>query len=161
MNIYCDMDGVVADWSAMVETINNRVTCSYSEMPHDEWVRVTQYERFYRDVPLMPQAHELVQLLRGHCYQHNTRFQFLTALPSRHAWQYAAYDKVWWAHHHWPGAPVFFGPYSPDKHKHCEPGDLLIDDNPQNCQQWQTAGGLAVLYTRYENSISQIKEYLK
>lgn len=147
MKIYLDMDDVVADWMPAARAIVNR-NWNYGErIPESDWSKVKAKSRFYRDLPIKPGAHELVD----YCKQLVENGQaeglyFLTALPHDHSVPYAAQDKVWWAHERFPEIPVFFGPYSYDKWRHCRPGDILIDDRTSNCSEWQAAGGRAHIY---------------
>jgi 5'(3')-deoxyribonucleotidase len=151
MKIYLDMDDVVADWMPAAKAIVNR-SWEYGErIPDSDWNKVKAKARFYRDLPIKPGAHELV----AYCQNLVTtgvaeNLQFLTALPHDYSVPYAAQDKVWWAHERFPGIPVFFGPFSFDKHKHCQPGDILIDDRVSNCNEWIQAGGHAHIYRTWE-----------
>ena len=151
MIIYLDMDDVVADWMTEARRIVNR-NWNYGErIPESDWNKVKAKQRFYRDLPLKPGAHELVQFCRDALSRGLIDdLAFLTALPHDDAVQYAASDKVFWAHERFPGIPVFFGPYSFDKHKHCRPGDILIDDRTSNCEEWIAAGGHAHIYRTWE-----------
>ena len=74
---------------------------------------------------------------------------------------YAANDKVWWAHRHFPGIPVFLGPFSHDKWRHCVAGDILIDDRHSNCHEWQSVGGRAHIYTTWEKCKPWLEDALK
>jgi hypothetical protein len=75
---------------------------------------------------------------------------------------YAAQDKVWWADKHFPGIPVFLGPFSHDKWRHCKnPDDILIDDRHSNCHEWIAAGGIAHVYTTWGNCEAWFKELKK
>ena len=151
MIIYLDMDDVVADWMGTARAIVNR-NWNYGEyIPEEEWSKLTAKKRMYRDLPLKEGAQELVQF----CRDAVTRGQadgmaFLTALPHSGLVQWAASDKVFWGHKHFEGIPVFFGPYSFDKHKHCQPGDILIDDRISNCEEWRAAGGHSHIYRSWE-----------
>ena len=50
-----------------------------------------------------------------------------------------------------------FGPYSHDKHVHCLPGDVLIDDRTSNCEDWRRAGGVAIQHRdSVENTLKEI-----
>jgi len=149
--IYLDMDDVVADWMATARAIVNR-NWEYGErIPEADWSKVKAKERFYRDLPLKAGAHDLVQYCRDAVSNGQARgMAFLTALPHDYAVQWAAYDKVFWAHRHFEGIPVFFGPYSFDKYKHCRAGDILIDDRHSNCSEWRSAGGQAHEYRNWE-----------
>jgi hypothetical protein len=151
MILYLDMDDVVADWMPAARAIVNR-NWEYGErIPAEDWDKVKAKKRFYRDLPIKPGAHELV----AYCQDALSKgliddLAFLTALPHDDAVQYAASDKVFWAFERFPGIPVFFGPYSFDKHKHCRPGDILIDDRHSNCHEWRSAGGHSHEYRTWE-----------
>jgi len=151
MIIYLDMDDVVADWMPAARAIVNR-NWEYGErIPAEDWDKVKAKQRFYRDLPIKPGAHDLVQYCRDAVSRGQADgLAFLTALPHDDAVQFAAQDKVWWAHERFEGIPVFFGPYSFDKYKHCKPGDILIDDRHSNCSEWRSAGGHAHEYRSWE-----------
>jgi hypothetical protein len=162
MKIFLDMDDVVADWMLAAKTIVKR-NWEYGErIPDSDWSKVKAKERFYRDLPIKPGAHELVQFCRdavtnGQAHE----LAFLTALPHDYSVPYAAQDKVWWAHQHFEGIPVFFGPFSHDKWRHCEPGDILIDDRTSNCEEWKRAGGRAHIYRQWPECHAWLQEILK
>ena len=144
------MDDVVADWMATARSIVNR-NWEYGErIPDKDWAKVKAKQRFYRDLPVKDGAHDLVAYCQKLLADGKIEdLAFLTALPHDDAVQYAAQDKVWWAHERFPGIPVFFGPYSFDKYKHCREGDILIDDRHSNCHEWRSAGGLAHEYRKW------------
>ena len=150
MKIYLDMDDVVADWMPAARAIVNR-NWEYGErIPESDWAKVKAKERFYRHLPIKPGAHELVD----YCKQAVENGQaeglfFLTALPHDYSVPWASYDKICWAQERFPDIPVFFGPFSHDKYKHCQPGDILIDDRTSNCSEWRAAGGRAHIYRNW------------
>jgi hypothetical protein len=78
-------------------------------------------------LPLKEGANELATWCQRYCIKTGTELRFLTALPSQNDMPWAVQDKVWWAADHFPNIPVFIGPYSGDKWKHCQIGDVLID----------------------------------
>jgi hypothetical protein len=87
--------------------------------------------------------------------------KFLTALPRDNDFPWAAYDKVLWAQEHFPGIPVWIGPYSDDKQQRSQPGDVLIDDRKVNIEQWQAKGGFAILHTGdVEASLNTLRSFL-
>ena len=164
MNIYLDMDDVVADWIPYAqELLGLRWDVVAGErIPQDEWDKLKEDFRFYAKLPLKPGAHELVNHCRSYVARNpDTRLAFLTALPHDYSGQYASWDKCWWADRHFPGIPVFFGPFSHDKYRHCKPGDILIDDRHSNCSEWRAAGGISHVYTTWENCKPWIEETLK
>jgi sulfur relay (sulfurtransferase) DsrC/TusE family protein len=151
MIIYLDMDDVVADWHvAAQEFLKKRWIKETERIPQDEWDKIKHDSRFYLNLPLKPGARELVE----YCQQAVANGQadavrFLTALPHDYSMPWAANDKVWWAHKYFPNIPVFLGPFSHDKWRHCEPGDILIDDRVSNCNEWRNAGGLSHIYKEW------------
>ena len=154
-SIYVDLDDVVADWfSFALQHLDYDVPKDSGTMlPQDEWAKLKKIERFYLNLPLKEGARELMHWLRQHVANtpHSIRLAFLTAIPKDNDMLWAPYDKVLWVQRHFPEIPVFFGPYSVDKHKHAKPGDILIDDRPSNISEWTNAGGIGHLYTTWEN----------
>lgn len=150
MIIYLDMDDVVADWMPAARAIVNRNWDYGERIPESDWAKVKAKQRFYRDLPLKEGAHELVQYCRDLVSNKQAEgLAFLTALPHDYSVPFAAQDKVWWAHEHFEGIPVFLGPFSHDKWRHCQPGDILIDDRHSNCAEWRSQGGLAHEYRNW------------
>ena len=163
MNIFLDMDDVVADWhSAAQEVLKLRWTKEGERIPQEQWDRIKEDARFYSDLPLMPGAHELVDMCKRYISK-NPEFNlvFLTAIPHDYCMPLATQDKVWWANRHFPGVPVTIGPFSHDKWRHCKNiGDILIDDRHSNCNEWIYAGGVAHTYTGWPNCKPWLSEQL-
>lgn len=151
IQIFLDMDNVVADFKAYANHVltGHTVDNGY-RFPDDQWQRLRDNPRIYRDLPLKPGAIELVKYCQQICDINDGTLQFLTALPRKNDIPYAIYDKVQWADRFFPGIPVFFGLFSPDKQNYCK-GDnyILIDDRLDNCQQWINQGGLAHQYKNW------------
>jgi len=149
--IYLDMDDVVADWHAAAEQfLKMRWSKDNERIPQQDWDRIKKDSRFYRNLPLKPGANELVEYCRNTVTAGRADgLFFLTALPHDYSMPWAAQDKVWWANDYFPNIPVFFGPFSHDKQRHCQPGDILIDDRTSNCTEWQIKGGLAHIYRNW------------
>jgi PAS domain-containing protein len=145
---YLDMDGVVADWDTAAEQflgVPFRSKPRYGEyrVTSQEWDRLRAQHRFYRDLPLMAQCEQLVNLARNYRDQLGWQLLFLTAVPHNNDQPWAFSDKVLWAQERFPDIAVHFGPHSTDKWRHCEPGDILVDDRGDNCAAWRAAGGTA------------------
>jgi hypothetical protein len=160
MNIYLDMDDVVADWIGYAqEFLKMRWDHSKGErIPQSDWDKLKNDSRFYLNLPLKPGAHDLVDWCKTYCSKNNAGLYFLSALPHDYSMPFAAQDKVWWANRHFPGVPVFLGPFSHDKWRHCKsPEDVLIDDRHSNCGEWISAGGRAHVYRNWEDC----KEWLE
>lgn len=153
MNIFLDMDDVVADWRKHAQDfLNMRWDHSLGErIPQQDWDRLKNDSHFYRTLPLKAGAKELVQRCREITKETNGTLQFLTALPHDYSMPFAASDKVFWGQEHFPDVPVFLGPFSHDKWRYCKGyDDILIDDRTSNCSEWISAGGQAHIYTTWE-----------
>jgi 5'(3')-deoxyribonucleotidase len=162
MNIYLDMDDVVADWM--------KAACEYLDverwdwgqlLPDHKWRRLKDNQRMYRTLPLRAGAEELVEWVTDYCNRTKSGLFFLTAVPHGNDVPWAFQDKVFWAYERFPHIPVFFGPYSHEKWVRCQPGDILIDDRPSNCEEWRRAGGLAHQYKNWSDCKVWLEETLK
>jgi len=152
MKIYLDIDDVMADWTKAAKALVSRDWNYGERIPEADWDKVRAKTRFYRDLKIKPGAMELYQ----YCQDRVTSGQtdglfFLTALPHGDDAPYAVYDKVNWCNLHFPGTPMFIGPYSHDKWRHCQPGDILIDDRTSNCEEWSSAGGQSYIYRDWQS----------
>ena len=106
-------------------------------------------------------AHTGYYLRENRLQQSCQLFYFLTAIPHDYSVPYATQDKVWWANDHFPGIPVFIGPFSHDKWRRCKPGDILIDDRVSNCEEWRREGGLAHIYKNWPDCKAWLEENVK
>ncbi len=156
--IYCDMDGVLVDFDKFVrEQLSDKAQTDDSTM----WAELQAIPNVYQKMKPTPYASALWNFIRSldHCNR-----VILTAIPRVTSVPSAEADKKAWVakyqHSVFMGdqPEVFIGPHSRDKWKHCQQkGDLLIDDRPDNCAQWETAGGVAVCHTGDINrTINQI-----
>lgn len=145
--IYLDMDGVVADFDAYAEPIVGFRTPGGVRYDQEGWAKISANPRVYRDLPEMPDADRLVKEVQQLAANHSMDVKFLTAIPRQNDVPWVHWDKIKWVESRWPAIPVFFGPYSNDKHQHCKsPDDILIDDRPSNIKEWQAVGGKAILH---------------
>jgi len=159
------MDDVVADWRAAVEGY-----LSWQFPGGDQWApmpaelreRLAQYQHMYRDLRLKPGAQDLVQLCRSAVYSGRAQaVRFLTAVPSNlPRWPYSLQHKVEWAQHYFSDIPVWFSIGGENKYQYSQPGDLLVDDRPINCERWRASGGVAVQYRSWHASRSEIESAL-
>lgn len=158
--IYLDMDGVVADFDEYAKRTLG-VPPSQGIYPNDIWNQLASNDRIYRDLVLCKEANTLVESIREIALANKIYIKFLTAVPKGNDVPWAFYDKVEWAQKYFPGIPVMFGPFSKDKHTHCKPDDILIDDRLSNIEEWASAGGHAILYTGdAQDAITKVKQVL-
>jgi 5'(3')-deoxyribonucleotidase len=156
--IYLDMDDVIADFKSYAVRVLRKKS-NEEKWPHEDWVRLKDNHRLYRDLDKTVEADQLVDYCRQLCSQHGWNLMFLTAVPKGNDVHWAFYDKVHWAATHYPDIPVMFGPFSKDKHVHCQSGDVLIDDRTSNCEEWRSAGGIAIQHRGdLNNTINELKK---
>lgn len=163
--IYIDLDDVAADYTGYVNRVlgtNYQVgdlksAHHWKELCHNHQHMFMDLEPNQEFIPIL---HKIV----GQVGESNVAF--LTALPydEQYMWQYAPYHKVQWVLNYLApmgySIPVFFGPFAHDKYRHYNDGDILIDDQHQNCEQWISAGGTAHVYTNAANCHSFLLEHL-
>lgn len=156
--LYLDMDGVVADFDGYAQRILNGNKPNHTIYPDSDWRTLRSNPRLYRDLNKMQDSDQLVQGCRTFCQQRGLNLMFLTAIPHDNDMPWAFYDKVVWVQTHYPDIAVHFGPYSHDKHTHCNIGDILIDDRLSNIEEWNAAGGVGILYS---GNASPVLDFLK
>ena len=157
--IYLDMDGVVSDFDAYAEPIVGFRTPGGVRYDQEGWEKISAEPRLYSKLELCPGANQLVTTVQEIAEEFGYDVKFLTAIPRQNDVPWTFHDKTEWINARWPGIPVFFGPYSHDKHQHCRPGDILIDDRPSNIDEWNSAGGHGILHVDYNVKETLIKLY--
>jgi len=162
--INIDMDGVVADFftgasvylNAMKEEIQQ--ADQNGQWPEASWNRLRDAPHWFRNLPKMPQADEMMALAQRFRDELGWNLRMLTAIPNKNDLPDVFQDKFDWMQEYYPGIRVNFGPYSTDKWRHCKPGDILVDDRADNCAQWQAAGGHAVRVTgNYDLALAELE----
>jgi 5'(3')-deoxyribonucleotidase len=150
MNIYLDMDDVVADWMGYARKYLKTEWQQGEMVPEKQWTRLKDDQRMYSKLDLKEGAIELVDWCKAYQQKTGCGLFFLTAVPHNNDMPFSFHDKVEWAQKYFPGIPVFFGPYSHDKWIRCtSPDDLLIDDRRSNNDEWKRQGGRAFLYKNW------------
>ena len=149
------MDGVIADFDEYAfRTLG--VPPSQGIYPDIIWQQLATNPRIYRDLIPTPYAQQLFRECVNFCLKKEYEWAFLTAVPKGNDIKYAFYDKVEWVQNYFPSTPVFFGPYSKDKHQHCKVGDILIDDRVSNVEEWRAAGGIAIRHTNIDTTLCEL-----
>jgi len=150
--IYCDMDGVVADFLKFTKDHLGHAfkDNSWAELPLDT----------YAQLPLMPDARIL--------WNYISKFDpiMLTAIPKPTRGPIslqAGKDKTDWMKRHFNLSPKDMRVvYRQDKKKFAKDGrdgrpNLLIDDDAGNIKEFKNAGGLGIVHTSAESTIRELK----
>lgn len=148
--IFCDMDGVVADFDLFVFERMGRTFDHMSGPGADKemWDFLKTIPHLYLQLKATWYAERLWDAIKD-C---NSARAMLTAIPRRTSIETAEADKRLWVINHrdtvfHEDVAVFIGPYSRDKWTHAKPGDILIDDRSDNIQDWINKGfGIGILH---------------
>jgi 5'(3')-deoxyribonucleotidase len=165
--IHLDMDGVVADWDrAATEYLKSEFPIDAANKPEGRWPthlwnELRNAPHFYRNLPKMEKADEMVSIARRFRDDLGWNLVMLTAIPRGNDCFEVFHDKIKWMADHYPEIEVHFGPYSHDKQDHClVDGDILVDDRYDNCEQWEARGGIAVRVKKdgYDDALTELQD---
>lgn len=170
MQIFCDLDSVIVDFSGGCEKIFpnyakdhkplNDMVAHLDIAPEEFWKTIDSYgEEWWANLEAEEWANELVDIIKF--YDRN--FTILTS-PSRS--HYAASGKVLWLQKFFHKK---FSNYiiTPAKNKQllAHKKAVLIDDNDKNCEQFRSRLGYTVVFPRIWNENHKLEnqkiEYTK
>jgi len=155
------MDGVIADFHKMAVTVLGKEPDSITNdrWPDGDWEVLRDYPNFFRKIPKMAQADQMIALARKFRDELGWELYILTAVPHLNDMPDCFHDKIDWIQEHYPDIRVRFGPYSRDKQHHCAPGDVLVDDRKSNCAEWRDRGGVSILVTQdYQSALIELED---
>ncbi len=158
--IFFDLDGVLADFDYGVVTFAHFEILDQSSQDFDRenlmWEHIRNVNRFYYNLPPMPGAIEMFNSVYS---KYGDSVEILSGIPKpRRGIIGAANDKIEWAH-------KFLAPelkvnivFKEEKKNFCTGKDcILIDDLDANIQAWQECGGIGILHTSPEKTLSELK----
>ena len=148
--IYIDLDGVLADFDGWKNTVPG------GEDDSVMWAAAAKIEHFYDTLKPMPDAHLLMEYLRGL----QVPLVVLTGLPRKTTMPTAEADKHKWLKRHF-GEMEFHACLAVQKQRMSGPGLILIDDKPINIEQWEAKGGKGFLYEGFLVLYDELQAYLK
>jgi hypothetical protein len=135
-SLFLDADGVLADFDAGAKALLGMTAREFEARRGRGafWKRLATAPGFYATLPEMPDA------------------RILTGLPLG---KWAAPQKVKWAAEHFPGVPIITC-MARDKHKHMQPGDVLVDDRENHRAAYEAEGVVFVHHKNAEDSLRQL-----
>ena len=147
--IYCDMDGVLADFESGYEELTGIDLKGEFKKGDDFWdpIKVAGVG-FWAGLKWMPGGQELWDYLKPFNPQ-------LLSAPSRE--QSSRIGKHVWVKHKIPGTKLILR-YASQKQQLATPESILIDDRQVNIDQWEAAGGIGILHTSTANTIQQLQK---
>jgi len=154
--IYLDMDGVIADFNKRYKElykIEPKDADTYKTF--DKFFTMFIAERQFAKLDLMPDAMELINYLRS--LPIPTEILSSTSSEKRDA--EIREQKIDWLNKHNIEFPVNLVPGKRFKRDFSNENSLLIDDTPQNIDQWRSEGGVGILHTNTITTIGILKMY--
>ena len=147
--IYCDMDGVLVDFESGYEKLTGIDLRGEFQKGDDFWdpIKVAGVG-FWAGLKWMPDGQKLWDYIKP------LKPEILSA-PSRE--ESSRIGKAVWVKHKLPGTKLILR-YAKQKQQLATPESILIDDRQINIDQWEAAGGIGILHTSADNTISQLKE---
>lgn len=159
------MDDVVADFkTASLELLQPTVAEAAEALRSgrwstENWNRIASTPHFFRHLPKMPQADDLMNLARKFRDELAWEVYMLTAIPTANDVPDCVQDKVEWQQEYYPDVRVRFGPFATDKKKFCKGNDILVDDRQSNIDDWRSVGGTGVHVTSdFNTALKELEE---
>jgi len=147
--IYCDMDGVLADFESGYEKLTGIDLRGEFKKGDDFWDPISKAGvGFWAGLKWMPDGQELWNYLKP--YKPD-----LLSAPSRE--DSSRIGKHVWVKHKIPGTKLILR-YAKQKQELATPESILIDDRQVNIDQWEAAGGIGILHTSTANTIQQLQK---
>lgn len=151
--IYIDLDGVLADFDYFFPTlfgVNHK-----DLLDEDMWKYILDHPSYFRDMPMCKGAKDFYEEIK---YLNPI---VLTACP-KSAYQKTAVQKVEWSREHLsPDITVL--PVMGAKNKWLfmhKKGDILIDDQKRNIDDWNNAGGIGILHYDFYTTYAELLNML-
>ena len=158
--IYCDMDGVLADFEARFEhfaglspdAYRAEIAKKYGEKQVDKmfWDLIDKQigVRFWRGIPWMPQGKQLWEYIKP----------YNPTLLSSPSWDESSrMGKSLWVKDHIPGTKLIFR-QTKNKSDFTESNAILIDDREDTIMNWKSKGGIGIVYRTTDQVINELKQ---
>eukprot|EP00929_Paragymnodinium_shiwhaense_P101876 TRINITY_DN65071_c0_g1_i1.p1 TRINITY_DN65071_c0_g1~~TRINITY_DN65071_c0_g1_i1.p1 ORF type:complete len:345 (-),score=72.94 TRINITY_DN65071_c0_g1_i1:498-1532(-) len=162
-HIYCDLDGVLADFERGVEEALGRRPADFRAAAEDVlmWKSLSKVRNFFGDLPWTEDGPQLWQYLDSSSKAGQATVSVLSGLP-RGEW---APKQKW----RWCREQLGLDRYdvdlcwAPEKPKWAAPGCILLDDNEDYRSPWEAAGGRFVHHRtgHLEASLAQLQLLLQ
>ena len=143
--LFLDADGVLADFDRGARRLLGSSPKDYITR-HGRgpfWKKLARAPNFFGALPEMPDARVLFDAVK------HLKPTILTGLPEGN---WPAPQKIEWAAAHFPGVPIVTC-MACDKHKHMDPGDVLVDDREKHRATYEAHGVLFIHHKNAEDSL--------
>ena len=146
--IYCDMDGVIADFDKGYKELTGR-EASFDTPKEEFWAPIQKAGApFWIKLQWMSDGKKLWEFIKPYNPQ-------LLSAPSRD--ESSKIGKFVWVKRNVPGTKLILRS-AERKQEFATPNSILIDDRADNIQRWKDAGGIGILHTSAADTIQQLKD---
>jgi FMN phosphatase YigB (HAD superfamily) len=149
--IYCDMDGVLCDFDRQFEQYARISPKAFeSKFGTDKfWELIDKIGYiFWSKIPWMSDGKSLWTYISK--YKPD-----LLSAPSQKA--SSRYGKRLWVSENIPGAKLILADRE-KKQNYSKKNSILIDDRPDTISEWNSRGGIGILFTSTEQTINDLKK---
>jgi len=150
------MDGVICDFYKRYVGMYGVVPSEVSKKEFDLHFKDFIETRQFATLDLMPDAMVLVDFLKGLSVP--TEILSSTSNESRH--NEISEQKIEWLKNHHIDFKPNLVPGKRLKKAYANETTILIDDTPQNIDQWRKQGGIGILYDNVTTTIGILKIYV-
>jgi 5'(3')-deoxyribonucleotidase len=150
--LFCDLDGVLADFEKGVEEKFNKNVCDIR--PSTLWHVINKSTTFFENLPWMPKGRELWERIKEY---HPI---ILTGVPS--GCPTASEQKKRWCQRELGPDVSVITCLTKDKAKYCFGRSILIDDRLQVLNSWKEKGGKCILHEEenLDTNLERIDKYM-
>ena len=149
--IYCDMDGVLTDFDARFRYFGNMDPRAYESKYGKEkfWDLIDGKVgvRFWVGMDWMPEGEKLWDYIK----QYNP-----TLLSAPSCQNESRLGKRLWVKNNIPGTKLVLAS-AEKKQNYSGKYKILIDDRPDNIEQWRARGGKGILHVNAQDTINQLQ----
>jgi hypothetical protein len=154
-SVFCDMDGVLTNFEKRFTSLNPeklspaQYQTKYGIEKFWNFIDEENGVKFWVGMQWMKDGKELWEYIK----KYNPT---LLSAPSRN--NESRLGKRLWVKNNLPGVKLILAS-ADKKQNYSGRNKVLIDDRPDNIQQWRAQGGIGILHTNTENTIKQLQAY--
>ena len=151
--IYCDMDGVLCNFDKRFKSLNpEKLSAAQYQTKYGiekfwNFIDEENKVKFWVGIPWMSDGKELWDYIKD-------KKPTLLSAPSRKP--ASRLGKRLWVKNNLPGIPLILAS-AKKKQNYSGRNKILIDDRPDNIEQWRSQGGIGILHTNTQDTIKQLK----
>jgi hypothetical protein len=149
--IYCDMDGVIADFDKRFKQYTNMTPTEYKikySIPMFYNFVNNKGIEFWTSIPWTIDGKKLWNYIKK--YQPT-----LISVPTHENSSFLG--KKMWVENNIPNTPLILTPRK-NKQDYAKPNAILIDDRFDTIHEWNMKGGKGILFTSAEQTINEIQK---